>query len=486
MMAQGSASSNPLAWRFRRPSVLRSQKLRGESTTVALFVLIVGLLNVGLGYALAVALASDGPWFALPHWFWTFATLPLQRLGRLAPSPPVSANGPTIVPSANRSAENSPATGAEVTLDDLPRGWLEELQNENFHVESFIEGFLQSLKLEVGKYREQLIVAEGRLKQSQASRSTDSLALLASDLRVINQDWLERLHAAANLLREKRGCLGEFEGLCQGIEPVLHDQAGQVDSICANIASLTPIDDFDAATKTLAQHLCQLVDLAHVLRDRMHASVATMLRTQGRLQGLNRDQQIDECTGLINRTGIELLFDDWWKDDPQRLRLLSCAVIDIDRFGKLNERLGTRTGDRVLNSLGRVLADMVRKDRWFDRFARLGGQSFLLFYGDIGPRNASVAADRVRQTLEAVTFDYHGNKFELSVSCGVLEVGNMEGIDDVLARLAAAAKEAKRAGRNRTALDEGEGAKAIEPPKYEVQGKIVQVDEDQEVAVTVG
>lgn len=454
---------------------------------MALFVLLTGLLNVALGFVLALVLA-DPDRFRLrwPTWVRRIVTIAVRRVARAAKST-TDTEAPATSENSTTSAQPTTVPGGpEVTIDDLPRSWLNELASENVHVESFVEGLLHSLRLEVGKYREQLIVAEGRLKHCQASRSTDATALLASDLKVINQDWLERLHAAAQLLTSKRGQLGEFETMCQGLEPLLLDQAGQVETICANISAIKVADDVDAATRTLGGELCQLVDLAHVLRDRIQGNVATMLRAQGRLQTLNRKQQFDDGTGLLNRTGMELLFDDWWKEDPQRLRLLSCAVIDIDRFGKLNERLGTRTGDRVLNSFGKVLADLVRKDRGFDRYARLSGQSFLLFYGDIGPRNASVAADRVRQTLEAVTFDYQGNKFELSVSCGVIEVGNMESIEDIIRRLNAASKEAKRSGRNRTALDEGEGPKTIEPPKFEVQGRIIQVESDVDVAATVG
>lgn len=449
---------------------------------MAVFVFIVGVLNLALGFALAVALAH--PWdLALrwPKWTWLQRT-PLKlltrffaRTGGAKPSEPVTAVA------TQQATETAPSRG----LDDLPRRWLEELKSEGLHVESFLEGLMQSLRLEVGKYREQLILAEGRLKQSRASRNGDAMSVLANDIKVINEDWLQRLHTAAQLLREQRGSLDQFEAMGEALEPLFLDQAGQIESICASTLNINFGDDVDAAARELGSHLAQLVDLAHVLRDRIHGNVATLLRVQGRLASLSRSQQVDEGTGLLNRTGMELMFDDWWRDDPQRLRLLSVAVIDIDRFGKLNERLGTRTGDRVLNAFGKVLADFVRKDRGHDRFARLSGQSFLLFFGDIGPRNASVAADRVRQALEAVTFDYQGNKFELNVSCGVLEVGNMETIDDVLRRSAAAVKEAKRAGRNRTTLDEGEGPKPIEPPKYEVTGRVVQVEDEQDIAVTL-
>jgi diguanylate cyclase len=452
---------------------------------VVWFILTVGLLNVGLGFLLAIVLANPGSFhLRWPKWLRWMVRAPLSVVVRMLPR--LSAAVAAGSQEATKPVLNEVPNPSDSLLSVLPRSWLEELRCEGVNVESFVEGLLHSLRLEVGKYRDQLIVAEGRLKQCRANRSTDAMSLLASDVSVINQDWIDRLRNAAKLLRDNRGQLGEFENMASGLESLLIDQASQVETVVANIASVNIADDIDGAARRLGEELGQLVDLAHILRDSTHANVAAMLRSQGRLQSLNRSQQFDEGTGLLNRTGLELLFDDWWKEDPQRLRLLSVAVIDIDRFAKLNERLGTRTGDRILDAFGKVLADQVRKDRGFDRFARLGGQSFLLFYGDIGPRNASVAADRVRQTLEAVTFDYQGNKFELSVSCGVLEVGNMEGIDDVLRRLGTATKEAKRAGRNRTALDEGEGAKAIEPPKYEVQGRVVQVEPDEEVAVTLG
>src|SRR6185436_10148094 len=146
----------------------------------------------------------------------------------------------------------------------------------------------------------------------------------------------------------------------------------------------------------------------------------------------------------------------WWHDDPQRSRLVSVILIDIDRFARLNQRLGTRTGDHAIAAIGRLCDEVIRKDGGCERLALVGGDSLLIVLGDTGPHQALTVAERLRQTVEAATFDNQGVEFELTLSGGVIEVGRAENVREMLARASAALKFAKRAGRNRCAIDEGQ------------------------------
>jgi diguanylate cyclase (GGDEF)-like protein len=269
-----------------------------------------------------------------------------------------------------------------------------------------------------------------------------------------------------------------IERIRQTLEAVLLDQTAQVQSICDAFSEIEEVDDLDIAGRHSQHEMTRLVDMAHVLRDQISEWIASILRAQGRLHSIDNKLHQDSTTGLLNRLGLDALFEQWWQDDAQRLRLVSCAVVDVDRFGKLNEKLGTRAGDRLLQAFAQLLSDTIRKERGFDRAGRLGGQSFLIFFGDTGPRNAVIAIERIRQTLEAASFEFQGSTFEITASCGISEVMKDDTIETLVRRLQQSVREAKRIGRNRTALDEGAGPKGVDPHHFQIKSRLLHVDEE--------
>jgi PleD family two-component response regulator len=95
--------------------------------------------------------------------------------------------------------------------------------------------------------------------------------------------------------------------------------------------------------------------------------------------------------------------------------------------------------------------------------------------GDTGPHQALAAAERLRQSFEATTFDDQGATFELTLSCGVIEAGRTESVAELLRRAGAAVQFAKKAGRNRCSLDEGQGPTTLDPPQFPVKGRVVNL-----------
>ena len=83
--------------------------------------------------------------------------------------------------------------------------------------------------------------------------------------------------------------------------------------------------------------------------------------------------------------------------------------------------------------------------------------------------------ERIRQTIGATTFNSAEGEIDLNVSCGVVEVGKKEVVPELFKRAAKTLRAAKRGGRNRTCLDEGEGPTDVDPPQFKVKSRVVQV-----------
>ncbi|MFI4875038.1 MAG: GGDEF domain-containing protein, partial [Blastopirellula sp. JB062] len=270
---------------------------------------------------------------------------------------------------------------------------------------------------------------------------------------------------------------GEYSDIGSSLSMVLMEQAAQIETTISNIDNLDIGSDPADGRRRLLQEIGRLIDLAHDLRDKMQDTLLTVLRAERRLGEIDRTMQFDGLTKLHNRNGLEVVFFEWWRADIRRERLVSVALLDIDRLRKINERLGAEAGDRLLAEFGHLLGELIRKDRGFDIVSRTTGQQFMIFFGDTGPRNATSSIERIRQTLEATTFNLEGEEVTMQVSIGVTEVIADDSTTKVIKRLEKAMKTAKKLGRNRTVIDEGNGPASITAPEYQVVGRTVNVEQ---------
>jgi two-component system cell cycle response regulator len=126
-------------------------------------------------------------------------------------------------------------------------------------------------------------------------------------------------------------------------------------------------------------------------------------------------------------------------------------MLDVDHFKQVNDLHGHAAGDRAL----RAIAETLRTNtRVFDSVARYGGEEFVIVMPGSSPDEAIAAAERLRASVEAMTFAPEaGRIYRLSVSIGVAcgETG-FETPEALLHGADIALYAAKHAGRNRVEL----------------------------------
>ena len=327
----------------------------------------------------------------------------------------------------------------------------------------------------MGRYRDSLIGIDRRVRRCRENPDLELIKALLIELKEVNEEWLDQQSDASEHLSSRSGGMGSLESMRSSLENVLMDQAAQIETTCNNIELMDFETDIPAGCTRLVTEIRKLIDLAHSLRDSMHDSLLAIVKTGDRLGALDRQLQIDSLTGIHNRTGLEKVFYDLWQEDPNRIRQISCGMIDLDRYGRLLEEHGAIGTDRLLRAFSALLSDLMREDRGFDVAARFDGQRFFTYFSDTGPQNATSAMERIRQTIEATTFDLDGADIDLTVSCGVTEVQANDTTEMLYERLLATVREVKKQGRNRTFLDEGDGPEEVHPPEYEVSAKIIRV-----------
>jgi diguanylate cyclase (GGDEF)-like protein len=180
--------------------------------------------------------------------------------------------------------------------------------------------------------------------------------------------------------------------------------------------------------------------------------------------------ETDPLTGLANRRRLEM--------DLARLRGISdrqstplcLAVVDLDRFKRINDRYGHDVGDEVLRRTAAHLREAFRGE---DAVARLGGEEFVAAMLGIRRDDAVQRLDVVLTSLAATEIVVDGNPVQIAASAGVAEY-RLDGADfAALYRSAAAAlRVAKAAGRGLVLA-----AGAPPPDRHEVDVAIVEDDE---------
>lgn len=178
----------------------------------------------------------------------------------------------------------------------------------------------------------------------------------------------------------------------------------------------------------------------------MSVSLATLLRTLQRGRLLR-----DSRTTLLN-------FETWDREATAEVTRavrtgspLAVAIIDLDRFGLVNEAHGRIFGDEVLRQLGQCLHALIRD---YDLLVRRG-QEFIILLPLTRTADAFRIAERVlwqiaRQGLQAPD----GELVHVTASVGVagLDAGSCRELRRLLSAADAALYLAKRYGRNQVQM----------------------------------
>lgn len=148
------------------------------------------------------------------------------------------------------------------------------------------------------------------------------------------------------------------------------------------------------------------------------ARIKSALRKTEERDRLNRDIIHDPLTGLYNRRYLEDFIRREEGKTARNLSRFSGAMLDIDLFKSLNDSRGHQCGDYVLQTFAGVIRDSLRS---YDIAIRYGGEEFLLILPAINRSEASVILERVRKNNAEHPYEFAGERFQISFTCGIAD-----------------------------------------------------------------
>ncbi len=439
-----------------------------------LYWVVISVVNMAVGVVAGWYLRG-GTALALP---------PLPRLDRTSEHPEVfpanesKQHAPeTGSPDSPVSAEGSsdePVSPTPVSADSSVLGELAQLFQQAQGPDDLVLCAVFVLNKRSGEYLRELLKIEKQARRLVENPDPQAIRQCLDQLERINTQWLAVQQAALSQLDQNPHAQGASGP--ESLEHLIQQQVSQVETATNNLKMSQETDDPNLVAKQLLREVLALADQTHrMLHQAQHISAQN---ASGNLSENTPGQLVeDPLTNLPSLLGLHRLVQQWKQADQHGMRQASVVLIDVDGMQKINEELGVEMGDRLLATLGRALPQTIRKNRGFDRVGRYGGDRFLLFLGDASPHNASVVAERVRQSVENAQFLTAQGPLRVTVSCGVAEMLPGDSFEDTCIRVEATLRSAKQQGRNCTMVHDGTNISPVQAPPLKIPNWTFSLEE---------
>jgi len=195
----------------------------------------------------------------------------------------------------------------------------------------------------------------------------------------------------------------------------------------------------------------------HAHKLEMFASHAALAMVNARLfQEIQRLAITDTLTGLYNR---RYFFERACQEFTRSCRYrhpLTLVMLDLDHFKSVNDTYGHPAGDLVLQTISRLVLQIVRK---IDLVARFGGEEIILLLPETAPQAGERLAERLRQNIAATCIPLNDHSISITASFGVCGGNpvncNLEperAIETLIELADQALYQAKQGGRNQVRL----------------------------------
>ncbi len=221
----------------------------------------------------------------------------------------------------------------------------------------------------------------------------------------IDEDWLRRKCDPVILLKNRAFTIWEQRPYIfkfRNYRPI----TGSAEYMYQN-STIFPLTD----TRGQVTHLCFIIyDVTDVAVSRIELE-----SMNGRLKQLTKT---DFLTQLFNRGHWEENLIQEFKRLQRYQHKSTLLMCDIDHFKHVNDTFGHAAGDVVIQAI----ADAVRNNlRATDIAGRYGGEEYAVLLVDTPLAQATVLAERLRKSVEALVIPYNGQQLKVTLSLGLAE-----------------------------------------------------------------
>lgn len=146
---------------------------------------------------------------------------------------------------------------------------------------------------------------------------------------------------------------------------------------------------FNSMADQLSTSHGKLMKLNAELEDRVLQRTMALEQANKRLREM---ASRDSLTGLYNRRHFNDLLAQLFAESTRYRTELTCMMLDLDNFKRVNDSLGHQIGDRLLRLTADVIQQTIRES---DVAVRYGGDEFVVLMPQTSPDEARSSAERI-------------------------------------------------------------------------------------------
>ncbi len=154
----------------------------------------------------------------------------------------------------------------------------------------------------------------------------------------------------------------------------------------------------------------------------------------------------DPLTGIYNRRKALREIEEQVEYFKRYGGTFCVAMLDIDKFKRINDKFGHSSGDGVLKEITDVIGSNLREN---DMLARWGGEEFIIVIPNSDKDSAYNLIDRIRKIVNAHDF---GEVGEVTFSAGVCQHTSEYTVDSIIDKADFALYLSKQLGRNKVSI----------------------------------
>lgn len=239
-------------------------------------------------------------------------------------------------------------------------------------------------------------------------------------------------------------------------DPSDHNVAGEAPSAEA----VSSAEDLLASAKALSdevQQFAKRIDNA-IVPEAAGTPAATTTADLEPSSSTPESPPVEPQATLATPAQLETAFHQWREADSESNQPLCVGQIEIDAMPQLTARYDVASIGSMAKQIEQLALGTLRAN---DLIAPLGRSRFLTIMPDVSGAAAGQLLESLRRRVEQTEFVTEGGPIRATLSASATQARSDESMETLLARSAAALREACKEGRNRVAFDDGETVKMV-------------------------